>query len=84
MTGVALVPKLLTRTPAEADAFLDCTTDFGFDGAAFVAEDYRAVALEALAKTNAQPRDVAAVGITNQRETTIVWDRTTGKPIGWP
>ena len=34
-----------------------------------------------MAKTNAQPRDVAAIGITNQRETTIVWDRTTGKPI---
>jgi glycerol kinase len=40
-----------------------------------------AVALEALAKANAQPGDVAAIGITNQRETAIVWDRTTGKPI---
>src|SRR5277367_2346021 len=39
------------------------------------------VALEALAKLNAQPRDVAAIGITNQRETTIVWDRATGKPV---
>src|SRR4030095_2614252 len=27
-------------------------------------------------------RDIAAIGITNQRETTIVWDRTTGNPIG--
>ncbi|MGA7931356.1 MAG: glycerol kinase GlpK [Candidatus Sulfotelmatobacter sp.] len=40
-----------------------------------------AVALEALAKAKAQPSDVAAIGITNQRETTIVWDRATGKPI---
>ena len=40
-----------------------------------------AVALEALAKANAQPSDVAAIGITNQRETTLVWDRATGKPI---
>jgi glycerol kinase len=40
-----------------------------------------AVALEALLKANAQPTDIAAIGITNQRETTIVWDRTTGKPI---
>ena len=40
-----------------------------------------AVALEALAKVKAQPSDVAAIGITNQRETTIVWDRATGKPI---
>jgi glycerol kinase len=40
-----------------------------------------AVALEALAKANAQAIDIAAIGITNQRETTIVWDRATGKPI---
>ena len=40
-----------------------------------------AVAVEALLKANAQPTDVAAIGITNQRETTIVWDRATGKPI---
>jgi glycerol kinase len=40
-----------------------------------------AVALEALSKARLQPTDIAAIGITNQRETTIVWDRTTGKPI---
>jgi len=40
-----------------------------------------AVALEALAQAHAHPSDVAAIGITNQRETAIVWDRTTGKPI---
>ncbi len=39
------------------------------------------VALEALHKINVTSRDVAAIGITNQRETTIVWDRNTGKPI---
>jgi len=39
------------------------------------------VALEALAKVDASPSTVAAIGITNQRETTIVWDRATGKPI---
>jgi glycerol kinase len=38
-------------------------------------------AVEALAKAGARPRDVAAIGITNQRETVIVWDRATGKPI---
>jgi glycerol kinase len=38
-------------------------------------------AVEALGKAGARPRDVAAIGITNQRETTIVWERTTGKPI---
>ena len=38
-------------------------------------------AVEALGKANARPRDVAAIGITNQRETVVVWDRVTGKPI---
>src|SRR5580658_9983437 len=38
-------------------------------------------AVEALGKVGARPRDVAAIGITNQRETVIVWDRATGKPI---
>jgi glycerol kinase len=38
-------------------------------------------AVEALAKANARPRDVAAIGITNQRETVLVWERATGKPI---
>ena len=36
---------------------------------------------EAMAKENVAAKDVAALGITNQRETTIVWDRATGKPI---
>ena len=39
------------------------------------------VAVEALAKAGVDPKDIAAIGITNQRETTIVWDRETGKPI---
>jgi glycerol kinase len=39
------------------------------------------VALETLSQAQLQPRDVASIGITNQRETTIVWDRETGKPI---
>jgi glycerol kinase len=39
------------------------------------------VAVEALGRAQIKPRDIAAVGITNQRETTIVWDRETGEPI---
>src|SRR5580704_12884322 len=39
------------------------------------------VLAEALAKKNIRPDQIAAIGITNQRETTIVWDRVTGKPI---
>jgi len=39
------------------------------------------VAIEALARGGVRPADVAALGITNQRETTIVWDRATGEPI---
>ncbi|HEV2215312.1 MAG TPA: glycerol kinase GlpK [Terracidiphilus sp.] len=38
-------------------------------------------AVEALGKAAARPRDVTAIGITNQRETVIVWERETGKPI---
>jgi glycerol kinase len=38
-------------------------------------------AVEVLGKVQARPRDVAALGITNQRETTIVWNRETGKPV---
>ncbi len=40
-----------------------------------------ATATEALSRANISPRDVAAIGITNQRETTVVWDRQTGQPI---
>ena len=46
-----------------------------------IASSQIGVALEALAKVKAQPSDVAAIGITNQRETAIVWDRATGTPI---
>ncbi|WP_273653257.1 glycerol kinase GlpK [Cellulomonas fimi] len=35
----------------------------------------------ALTRANLTYRDIAAVGITNQRETAVVWDRTTGKPV---
>ena len=39
------------------------------------------VAVEALSRAQVHPRDVAAIGITNQRETTIIWDRETGEPV---
>lgn len=39
------------------------------------------VATEALAKADINANEVAAIGITNQRETTVVWERATGKPI---
>ena len=38
-------------------------------------------AVEVLGKVGARPRDIACIGITNQRETVIVWERSTGKPI---
>ncbi|MDQ3348269.1 MAG: glycerol kinase GlpK [Acidobacteriota bacterium] len=40
-----------------------------------------AVAVEALGRAQVRPRDIAAIGITNQRETTVVWDRDTGEPV---
>jgi len=39
------------------------------------------VAVEALGRAHVRPKDLAAIGITNQRETTIVWDRETGEPV---
>ena len=39
------------------------------------------VAREVLEKTGVRPDEVAAIGITNQRETTVVWDKATGKPV---
>ena len=39
------------------------------------------VAVEAMNKIGVDSKDVAAIGITNQRETVIVWDKNTGEPI---
>ena len=39
------------------------------------------VAVEAIAKASINASDIAGIGITNQRETTVVWDKTTGEPI---
>jgi glycerol kinase len=39
------------------------------------------VAREAIANARMRPRDIAAIGITNQRETTLLWDRRTGQPV---
>ncbi|MBC3900032.1 glycerol kinase GlpK [Acetobacterium malicum] len=39
------------------------------------------VVTEAMSKIGATAEDIAAIGITNQRETTVVWDRKTGEPI---
>jgi glycerol kinase len=44
-------------------------------------ETQLATAREALAKAGLQARDIKAIGITNQRETTLVWNRRTGVPI---
>jgi len=46
-----------------------------------IASSQFTVAFEALLKAGAQPGDVAAIGITNQRETTVVWNRETGQPV---
>jgi glycerol kinase len=40
-----------------------------------------AVIAQALREAGLSPRDLAAVGITNQRETTLLWDRATGQPV---
>jgi glycerol kinase len=44
-------------------------------------ESQLATAKEALAKAKLEAKDIASIGITNQRETTLVWNRKTGQPI---
>lgn len=44
-------------------------------------ETQRDVAKQVLAEAKAAPQDVVAIGITNQRETVVVWDLTTGEPV---
>ena len=44
-------------------------------------ETQLSVAREAIAKLGISAREIAAIGITNQRETTILWDKRNGKPI---
>lgn len=44
-------------------------------------ENTQAVVQEALAQANAKLTEIAAIGITNQRETTVIWDRESGRPI---
>src|SRR6187402_3660429 len=44
-------------------------------------ETQLAVARSALAQAGLTARDIAGIGITNQRETTVIWDRQTGEPI---
>lgn len=39
------------------------------------------VTCDNLVKLDISPEDIVAVGITNQRETTVLWDSTTGKPL---
>jgi glycerol kinase len=46
-----------------------------------IASSQIAVAIEALTLAHVQPQEVAAIGIANQRETTIVWDRKTGRAV---
>ncbi|HYD83089.1 MAG TPA: FGGY family carbohydrate kinase, partial [Opitutus sp.] len=44
-------------------------------------ETTRRVALAAVGEANLTARNLAAVGLTNQRETTLLWDRRTGEPL---
>lgn len=45
-------------------------------------ESQLSVAREAIARSGVPPSDISAVGISNQRETTLLWDRATGVPLG--
>ncbi len=39
------------------------------------------VTMEAMQKIDAKPEEIAAIGITNQRETTVIWDAASGRPV---
>ena len=41
----------------------------------------REVIADALGKSDVRPREIKAIGITNQRETTVLWDKSTGRPV---
>ena len=41
----------------------------------------QSVIAEALAGADLAPKDLAAIGVTNQRETVVLWDRATGRPV---
>lgn len=49
--------------------------------AAEIWSNVKRVCTDALADAELQPSDIAAIGITNQRETTLIWDRETGQPV---
>jgi glycerol kinase len=46
-----------------------------------IAQRVREVIADALGKSHVTPREIKAIGITNQRETTVMWDRKTGEPV---
>ena len=46
-----------------------------------ILETQKQAAADVLKRAEIQPGDIAAIGVTNQRETTIVWDRRTGRPL---
>src|SRR5258708_2670960 len=88
----ALVVEAPTRDPAgPAGRTLGrATTEFPqhFPQPGWVSHDAREIwasversVTEALRGAGIHPNDLAAIGITNQRETTLVWDRTTRRPI---
>ena len=49
--------------------------------AAEIWQDTLALTRQLMAQQNVSANEIAAIGITNQRETTVLWDRTTGKPL---
>src|SRR5262249_27781120 len=54
---------------------------FGEHDAEEIWKTHSATAVEVLQRAKLGAKDVAALGITNQRETTVVWDRDTGRPV---
>lgn len=88
--GTTSTRAIAFRTPAltpVAEARRPLAQHYPADGwvehdPADIVRDSLAVLREVLDAAGAQPREVAGIGIANQRETTLLWERATGRPLG--
>ena len=72
--------RILSKVQRELNQIYPCPGWVEHDPMEIWSSQY-SVAIEAMAKLNITAREIAALGITNQRETTIIWNKHTGEPI---
>ena len=86
--GTTSARAALYNQSGERIAMNSVAFDSYFPNPGWVEQDARAIwkaqldaARATIAQSGVAPSDIAACGITNQRETTVVWDRHTGQPV---